>query len=62
MIHSYFGFNYKHKNGEKINKICIIMYLLLQINITKSYKLNTTIIYIKMANNDDVKKFKNVSQ
>ena len=62
MIHSYFGFNYKHKNGEKINKICIIMYLLLQINITKSFKLNTTIIYIKMANNDDVKKFKNVSQ
>ena len=62
MIHSYFGFNYKHKNGEKINKICIIMYLLLQINITKSYKLNTTIMYIKMANNDDVKKFKNVSQ
>ena len=62
MIHSYFGFNYKHKNGEKINKICIIMYLLLQINITKSYKLNTAIIYIKMANNDDVKKFKNVSQ
>ena len=38
------------------------MYLLLQINITKSYKLNTTIIYIKMANNADVKKFKNVSQ
>ena len=57
MIHSFFGFNKKHKNGKKINKICIIMYLLLQINITKSYKVNTTIIYTKMTNNDDSKQF-----
>ena len=33
------------------------MYLLLQITITKSYKLNTTIIYRKMTNNDDTKQF-----
>ena len=33
------------------------MYLLLQITIKKSYKLNTTIIYTKMINNDDVKQF-----
>ena len=33
------------KKGEKINKICIIIYLLLQIGITKSPKLNTKIIY-----------------
>ena len=34
--------------------------LLLQINITKSYKLNTTIIYTTMTtmmNNDDIKQF-----
>ena len=33
------------------------MYLLLQITITKSYKLNDTIIYIKITNNDDIKEF-----
>ena len=33
------------------------MYLLLQITITKSYKLNTTMIYAKMTNNDDIKQF-----
>ena len=33
------------------------MYLLLQITITKSYKLNTTMIYIKITNNDDIKQF-----
>ena len=33
------------------------MYLLLQIAITKSYKLNTTITYTKMTNNDDIKQF-----
>ena len=33
------------------------MFLLLQINITKSYKLNTAIIYTKMTNNDDIKQF-----
>ena len=33
------------------------MYLLLQINITESYILNTAIIYTKMTNNDNVKKF-----
>ena len=33
------------------------MYLLLQINITRSYKLNTTIIYTKITNNDDIKQF-----
>ena len=47
----------KHKNGKKINKICIIMYLLLQINITKTYKLSTTVMYTKMTNNDDIKQF-----
>ena len=57
MIHSYFGFNQEHKNGKKVKKIRIIMYLLLQITITKSYKLNTKIIYTKMTNNDDIKQF-----
>ena len=57
MIHSYFGFKKKHKNEKKINKICIIMYLLLKIAISKSYKLNTTIIYTKMTNNDDMRQF-----
>ena len=33
------------------------MCLLLQINMTKSYKLNTTKIYNKMTNNDDIKQF-----
>ena len=33
------------------------MYLLLQTNIAKSYKLNTTIIYTEMTNNDDIKHF-----
>ena len=33
------------------------MYFLLQINITKGYKLNTTIIYTKITNNDDIKQF-----
>ena len=33
------------------------MYLLLKITITKSYKLNTTIMYTKMTNNDDTKQF-----
>ena len=33
------------------------MYLLLQITITQSYKLNTTIIYIKITNNDNIKQF-----
>ena len=42
---------------KKINKICIIIYLLLQITVTKSYKLNTTIIYTKTTNNDDIKHF-----
>ena len=54
MIHSYFEFNQKHKNGKKFNKVCIIVYLLLQINI-KGYELNATIIYTKMTNNDDIK-------
>ena len=31
------------------------MYLLLQITITKSCKLNTAIMYTKMTNNDDIK-------
>ena len=57
MIHSYFGFNQEHKNGKKVKKIRIIMYLLLQITITKSYKLNTKMIYTKMTNNDDIKQF-----
>ena len=30
------------------------MYLLLQITITKSYKLNTTIIYTKITNIDNI--------
>ena len=34
------------------------MYLFLQMNIKKIYKLKTTIIYIKMTNNDDIKQFK----
>ena len=33
------------------------MYLSLQITIAKNYKLNTTIIYTKMTNNDDIKQF-----
>ena len=33
------------------------MYLLLKITITKSYKLNTKIMYTKMTNNDDTKQF-----
>ena len=33
------------------------MYFLLQINITKSYKINITITYTKMTNNDDIKQF-----
>ena len=33
------------------------MYLLLHITITKNYKLNTTIVYTKMTNNDDIKQF-----
>ena len=57
MIYSHFGFKEKHKNGKKTNKICIIMYLLLKITITKSYKLNTKIMYTKMTNNDDTKQF-----
>ena len=32
-------------------------YKLLQITITKSHKLNTTIIYTKVTNNDDIKQF-----
>ena len=35
------------------------MYLFLQMNIKKITKLYTTIIYIKMTNNDDIKQFKN---
>ena len=31
------------------------MYLLLQINITKSYKIQTTIIDTKITSNDDIK-------
>ena len=63
MIHSCFKFKSKHRDEKKINKICINMYLLLQITITKSYKLNTTIIYTKMTNYDDIKQFfKKVSQ
>ena len=38
---------------KKFKKICIIMYLLLQVTLTKSYKLNTTIIFIKMTNNNE---------
>ena len=57
MIHSYFGFNQEQKNGKKNKKICIIMYVLLQITITKSYELNTKTIYTKMTNNDDIKQF-----
>ena len=38
------------------------MYLFLQMNIKKIYKLNTTIIYIKMTNNDDIKQFKKFSR
>ena len=34
------------------------MYLFLQMNIKKITKLYTTIIYIKMTNNDDIKQFK----
>ena len=33
------------------------MYLLLHITITKNYKLNTTIIYTKMTDNDDINQF-----
>ena len=33
------------------------MYLLLQINITKTYKLSTTMMYTKMTHNDDIKQF-----
>ena len=51
------GCKKKRKNGKKINKIYIITYLLLRITKTKSYKLNTTIIYTKMTNNDDIKQF-----
>ena len=47
----------KTQGWRKLNKICIIIYLLLQITVTKSYKLNTTIIYTKMTNNDDIKHF-----
>ena len=57
LIHFCFRFKYKHKNGKRINKVCIIIYLLLQITITEGYKLNTTIIYTKMTNNDDIKPF-----
>ena len=39
----------------EFKKICIIMYILLQINITISYKRNTTMTYTKMTNNDDIK-------
>ena len=51
MIHSFFGF--KQRDENKINKICIIMYLLLQITIIKSYKLKTAIIYPKMINTNE---------
>ena len=47
MIHSYFGFKQKQKDERKINKKYIILYLLLQITITKIDRLNTTIIYTK---------------
>ena len=53
MIHSYFGFKQKQKDERKINKKYIILYLLLQITITKIDRLNTTIIYTKMTNNDE---------
>ena len=33
------------------------MYLLLQITIAKSYKLNATIMDNKITNNDDIKQF-----
>ena len=33
------------------------MYLLIQITITKNYKINTTITYTKITNNDDIKQF-----
>ena len=42
---------------RKKNEICIIIYLLLQIIITKPYKLNTSTIYTKIINNDDIKQF-----
>ena len=32
-------------------------YHILQITITKSHKLNTTIMYTKMTNNDDIRSF-----
>ena len=47
IIHSYFGFKQKHKNGKKIKNITI----------TNNYKLSTTIIYTNMTNNDDIKQF-----
>ena len=53
MIHSYCGFKQKQKDERKINKKYIILYLLLQITITKIDRLNTTIIYTKMTNNDE---------
>ena len=46
----------KNTKCKKINKVCIIMYLLLQINTTKV--LHTKIIYNKKFNNDDIKKLK----
>ena len=33
------------------------MHLLLQITITRNYKLNTSIIYTKVTNSDDIKHF-----
>ena len=57
MWHSYFGFNSKQKEETKINKVFIIIYLLLQISITKIPKLNTKIMYTKKFNNDGIKQF-----
>ena len=53
----FLGLSKNTRMGRKNNKKCIIMYLLLQINITKSYKLNTTIVYTKMTNNDGIRQF-----
>ena len=47
----------KNTQKKKINKICIIIYLLIQNNITKSSKLNTTMIYTKRFHNDGIKQF-----
>ena len=39
------------------NQQTMYYYKLLQITIRKSHKINTTIIYTKVTNNDDIKQF-----